>query len=271
MQRLEQWLMSTGILISLELMSHLAMQPKLIYLAQRRPDTGREEFVTRWRQHGVLGMSRPRWKNIARYVHCDVLDAGADIPGISNDYDGVGLIWHKSPQARVAHRADVSSQADMEFDEERTFREPVANFCLLATETQKLMTGSIVDNAVKLFRFLKCEDSSQRDRLSRKLSEQHRQLRATSIDAQSWPIASCVNTTLAPQLEGLIAWGLAADCSEEFWFKDLDDLQSFRQHCDLNPTLSHLSDCQIASRIEVITNEVVLHDVRGQTLSGNCQ
>lgn len=68
------------------------MQPKLIYLAQRRPDLSREGFVTLWRQHGALGMSRPRWKNIARYAHCDVLDAGADIPGISNDYDGVGLI-----------------------------------------------------------------------------------------------------------------------------------------------------------------------------------
>jgi hypothetical protein len=57
-------------------MCHLAMQPKLIYLAQRRPD-----------------MSGSRWKNIARYAHC----------------------------------ADDSSQADMEFNEERTFREPVVN------------------------------------------------------------------------------------------------------------------------------------------------
>jgi hypothetical protein len=159
----------------------------------------------------------------------------------------------------------------MESDENCTFREPVANFCLLATEAQRFTTGLITDNAVKLFRFLKCEDPSQRDRLSRKLSEQHRQLHARSIDARGWPIGSCVNTTLAPQSEGLIAWGLAADCSEEFWFKDLDDLQSFRQHCDVNPTLSNLADCKIVSRIEVITNEVVLHDVPGQTLSGDCQ
>ena len=247
------------------------MQPKLIYLAQRRPDMSREEFVTRWRQHGALGMSRPRWKNIARYAHCDVLDAGADIPGISNDYDGVGLIWHKSPQARVAHLADDSSQADMEFDEERTFREPVVNFCLLATETQRFTTGSIADNAIKLFRFLECEDPSQRDRLSRKISEQHRQMHTGSIDGRGWPTGYCVNTTLAPQSEGRIAWGLAADCSEEFWFNNLDELTSFRQHCAADPTLLSLSDCQIASCIEVITNEVVLPDVPGQTLAGDRQ
>lgn len=118
---------------------------------------------------------------------------------------------------------------------------------------------------------LECEDPSQRDRLSRKISEQHRQMHTGSIDGRGWPTGYCVNTTLAPQSEGRIAWGLAADCSEEFWFKNLDELTSFRQHCAADPTLLSLSDCQIASCIEVITNEVVLPDVPGQTLAGDRQ
>jgi hypothetical protein len=247
------------------------MQPKLIYLAQRRPGMSRQDFVARWRQHGALGMSRPRWKNIARYVHCDILSAGADMPGISNDYDGVGLIWHKSPQARLAHRADTSSQADMEFDEERTFREPVANFCLLATETQRLVFGVIDDAVIKLFRFLKCEDPSQRDLLIRKTGEQRRQMLAGSSARRGWPIGYCMNATLAPQSEGLSAWGLAADCTEEFWFKEIDELVLFRQHLTADPTLLNPTDSQMASRIEVITNEVILHDVSGRTLTDDRQ
>jgi hypothetical protein len=252
------------ILISLELVSHLAMQPKLIYLARRRPDMNREDFVTRWRQHGALGMSRPRWKNIARYVHCDVLNAGADIPGISDDYDGVGMIWHKSPQARATHRADVSSQTDMESDEEKTFREPVANFCLLAAETQRSMPGSIDGSTVKLIRFLKYADPSQCDRLSQRISEQNREMFARTNDARGWPIGYCINTTLEPQSEGLSAWGLKADCTEELWFRDLDELVSYRERCDADPTPLNLPDRLIASRIEVITKEVVLHDATDQ-------
>ena len=190
------------------------------------------------------------------------------MPGISDDYDGVGLIWHKSPQARLAHRADVSSQADMEFDEERTFREPVSNFCLLAAETQRLMIASPDDNAVKLFRLLKYEDSAKCDSLIRKTGEQRRQVLAGSIAAEGWPIGYCMNTTLPPQSEGLSAWGLAADCIEEFWFKDLDELRLFRRRLAAEAALLSPTDGPIASCIEVITNEVILHDVPDQTKTG---
>jgi hypothetical protein len=83
------------------------MEPKLIYLARRNPGLTRAGFTARWRQHGALGMSMPRWINIRRYVHCDVQQPG--VPGIDETYDGVGLIWHRSPEARARHRADNSS------------------------------------------------------------------------------------------------------------------------------------------------------------------
>ena len=57
------------------------LRPKLIYLARRNPALTREAFVPRWPRHGALGMSLPRWRNIWRYVHCDVLAEGDGLPG----------------------------------------------------------------------------------------------------------------------------------------------------------------------------------------------
>lgn len=99
--------------------------PKIIYLAQRRLGLTPAAFVLRWRQHGALGMSQPRWINMARYLHCDVL-RDVDVPGASDEYDGVGEIWFRSEQHRLARNAQVASQSVMEADEAQTFRQPVA-------------------------------------------------------------------------------------------------------------------------------------------------
>lgn len=239
----------------------MTMQPKLIYLAQRRPDMTREQFIARWRQHGLLGMSKPRWANIARYVHCDVLDAGTEFPGISNDYDGVGLIWHKSQEARSAHRADVSSQREMEADERETFREPVVNFCLLAEEIETIYARELIENPVKLFRFLRCKDNPHRGGLQREIIDRRPQLANLTRRDRGWPARHCVNASLRPQSEGRTAWRLDADCVEEFWFENLDTLAEFRRRCFSDPTLLSLGAYRKVSLIEIVTNEVMLHDV----------
>lgn len=101
-------------------------QPKLIYLARHAPGLSRAGFTARWREHAALGMSRPRWRNIARYVHVDLE------PGCG--FDAIGMIWHRSPEHRAAHLADTTSRAEMEADEAATFARPIAESCLVARE-----------------------------------------------------------------------------------------------------------------------------------------
>jgi len=106
--------------------------PKLIYFAERHPAFGPEEFVRRWRQHGALGMSLPRWRNIRRYVQCDPVplpSAGLE-PLVC---DGVALVWYRSEATRQAHIADRSGSVT-KADEAETFARPVARFALLTDE-----------------------------------------------------------------------------------------------------------------------------------------
>lgn len=232
------------------------MQPKLIYLAQRRADMTRAQFVARWRRHAALGISRPRWINIARYVHCDVLDAGAALPGICDDYDGVGLIWHRSPEARAAHRADTSSQAEMEADELETFREPVVNCCLLAEQLEGEPCPAPESGTVKLFRFERFTAPLARADVLANVVEPRRDVIANLAEDRGRPLGYCTNLPLTAAVEGRTSWGLSADLVEEFWFEDLEPLAAFRE-------------CNPASRgriklphrvIEIVTNEVALYE-----------
>jgi hypothetical protein len=121
-------------------------EPKLIYLTRRHPDLTRPAFRARWRRHAALGMSRPRWKNISQYMHCDVLD--------DSGHDGIGLIWHRSPAHRAAHIADTSSRLDMERDETETFARPIVADCLLAREYVLTPARTVLGTALRVFRFL---------------------------------------------------------------------------------------------------------------------
>jgi hypothetical protein len=127
-------------------------QPKLIYLIRRYPAFTRRDWTDRWRQHGALGMSLPRWKNVARYVHCDIVEPAPDQKAYLADHDGVGLIWHRSLAHREAHFADTSSQATMVADEAETFADPIADHCLSAREEIVVAPGR--DSRVKLMCFL---------------------------------------------------------------------------------------------------------------------
>ena len=106
--------------------------PKLIYFAERHPDLGPAEFVARWRQHGALGMSLPRWRNILRYAQCD--PAPLALHGLERlACDGVAMVWYRSEATRLAHIADRSGSVT-KADEAETFARPVARFALLTDE-----------------------------------------------------------------------------------------------------------------------------------------
>ncbi|NLR41609.1 EthD domain-containing protein [Novosphingobium sp. ERN07] len=169
------------------------IQPKLIYLIRRHPAFTRADWTARWRQHAALGMSLPRWKNVARYVHGDVVEPRAGQHAYLADHDGVGLIWHRSLTHRAAHFADTSSQAVMVADEAETFADWIANHCLSAREEVLIAPSDAA--VVKLMCFL-WDDA-----------------------AVARPDGTCGHVRNVP-LPG--DWGLDCTGIEEFWFADED-------------------------------------------------
>lgn len=210
-------------------------EPKLIYLAKRNLALSQPQFLKRWRQHGALGMSLPRWKNISRYVHCDVMHPAAGAAVLNDKYDGVGLIWHRSAQARAAHLADTTSRSTMERDEFATFAEPIANCCLLARE----------------------EIVQERDRAASPLTKLfHFATSGTSHAASAWSAAGIesrghvVNRPLPPVGAG--NWGLNFKLVEEWWFEDIDAV--------LRAAAVLESQRRAAEDVVVMTNEVLLYE-----------
>lgn len=221
------------------------IRPKLMYLARRNPALSREQFTPRWRQHGALGMSMPRWKNIWRYVHCDVLS------GSGSDYDGVGIVWHKSPESRRAHREDTSSQGTMEADEVQTFDQLVVNFCALMEE--RVVQEPRRTATTKLIRFAMCQPGIAREEFAASAMAHAAHLMATPF-GQS--IRGLVQNHAQPTETGR-PWGLPYDYIEELWFDSVQDAANAR--AELRGVLPSL--CVNAEPIAVLTNEVVLYDL----------
>jgi hypothetical protein len=214
-----------------------AVQPKLIYLARRNPALSPEAFMARWRQHGALGMSLPRWRNIARYVHCDVLCAPGSPPELDSSYDGVGLIWHRSPRARAAHLADTSSRATMEQDEARTFAAPIVTSCVLTRETilqEPRRSGQARKLMCFRHRIPLPDDGAERI---------YQALAAAGVPAHG----HVVDTPLAPERG---PWGLDVMQIEEWWFED--EAAALRAASVLQA--ARPGRCRL-----VLTNEVVLY------------
>lgn len=107
--------------------------PKLIYFAERHADMDAAAFRARWRQHARLGMSMPRWRNIQRYVHCDVITIPHTLLPLGS-CDGVGIIWYRDEARRLKHVRDRSAAPVMKKDEAEAFARPVREVALLADE-----------------------------------------------------------------------------------------------------------------------------------------
>lgn len=218
-------------------------RPKLMYLARRNPSLSAQQFTPRWRQHGALGMSMPRWKNIWRYIHCDVL------PESQSEYDGVGIVWHKSPETRKAHREDMSSQAIMEADERQTFDRLVVNFCALMEEFTMLEPQP--NARVKLIRFATSREGvSREDFVSDAAVHAQQVIAAASVTL----LRGFVQNHAQPSETGR-PWGLAYDYVEELWF---DNVQQATRACvALQGLLPRL--CGVHEPLAIVTNEVVLY------------
>lgn len=221
-------------------MSGASNRPKLVYLAQRHPALDPAGFVRRWRQHGALGMSMARWKNVWRYAHCDVL-RGSGILGVSEDYDGVGIVWHRSPEARRAHREDCSAQDAMERDELETFAGLVGGFCALYDET--VLLPPVKGARVKLMRFMRLAPEAS---IAAALALLDAEARAIGVDLRRRVrnVRSAPETTL---------WGLRYDLLEECWFDDAE--------CAARAQTLRTADAAplVADEVKLLTIEVVLY------------
>lgn len=227
------------------------MKPKLIYLTARHPGLSRSAFVDRWRQHAALGMSRPRWINIERYVHCDVLTPSEPFLGISDHYDGIGMLWHRSRAHRQAHLADTTSRGEMEADEAMTFATPINDCCLLVEEREIFSSGVTDASTIKLFRFARLADDTPMSALHHLIMT----ARTAVARNSARPLRHCVDLPIDPQTEGRAKWGLPCSVVEEFWFEDQDHLREFYDAFIGESALPGESKA-----ITIVTNEIVLHN-----------
>ncbi len=230
-----------------------AFQPKLIYLARRNPALSRRDFVARWRRHGALGMSLPRWRNIARYVHCDALDPPAPTAAIDADYDAIGIVWHRSPAARTAHLADTGSRLQMEQDEHDTFARPIVEACVLTREQVLLAPPDRSSTAtIKLTRFLQEYDhpfALGEIPAAGKIAAFHRTLAAGGATVRG----HVLNFPLPP--ENGTSWGLACAAIEELWFDDIAAATA-ASRCFAGAGESPQAP---SSTIAVLTNELLIY------------
>ncbi len=81
---------------------------KRAYPVRRDPRLTAEEFRRRWKQHSDLGQTFPDvvGRN-RRVVYCLANKALGERIGASGEYDGVGLLWLRSPEALEAANADA--------------------------------------------------------------------------------------------------------------------------------------------------------------------
>jgi hypothetical protein len=138
----------------------MASKPKLIYRARRHARFDRAQFIARWRQHGKLGMSLPRWRNIARYMQCDPVPGLDAIREDSALCDGVALVWYRDEAAYRRHvTEDPEGRMTMKRDELETFEAPVSTCAVL---TEELVLKSTLPARVKLFVFWRSFNGSDR-------------------------------------------------------------------------------------------------------------
>jgi hypothetical protein len=137
------------------------VEPKQIYITRREPSYAVDAWGARWREHGRFVRGLPLWAQIRHYEQCRVL-RGVDLPSVgaaSEDFDGVGMVWFRSPQAVLAALSDPTVGQVFE-DERDVFANPIADTSLFTRELVVRDTGA---TTVKIVAFLRRRDGLTRD------------------------------------------------------------------------------------------------------------
>ncbi|MES2977727.1 MAG: hypothetical protein V4731_04830 [Pseudomonadota bacterium] len=221
-------------------------QPKLVYVAQARHGVTQAQFTTRWREHAALGMCQARWRNVAKYLHCDpVLPEGSALAGLDVlQAAGIAVVQYRSEAARLAHIADEPARQTMKADELSTFAQPVARTALLTAE-HLLKPG--VDAAYRLFIFWKSAATGFQDGwLDFGAGQRITLAQSASI---TW---AAQNLPVLPKLSRID--GLDADGIDEFASDDLQGLVELARYWT--------ASCGLSAQASVaFMKAVVLHDL----------
>jgi hypothetical protein len=221
--------------------------PKLLYFAERHPHFSPAEFKERWRRHGALGMSLPRWRNILRYAQCDPVVC--PLAGLAPlECDGVAMVWYRSEATRQAHVADRSGSVT-KADESETFARPVARFALL---TDEIVFLSGEAGRLKLFMAVHRTAALSRAEFHDLWSGVFGPRLAAAIGMTD-PHGGYIQNHARPAAEG--ATGFEADCIDEISVKDpaafLDRLRA------------ELARAPLAASVRVlVTEEMVLYQAQ---------
>jgi hypothetical protein len=222
---------------------------KQIYLAKRHPALSREQFRPRWRNHFAIASALPRWVNVRRYAQCDaIVDVPPRVP-ISREYDGIGLHWFKSAEARARHIADAKSQQIMETDEDTLFSERVNNFVMPVGE-RILRDGP--RSPFKLFVFLKRKPSVGFQDFLRRYDTDH----AVELLAGAGSADRVVlNRDVAAEPRQT---GLRFEAIDEISFSTL---AAAIDYCNKASDRPGSMDDYLAERVRVLTEEAKLYEV----------
>ncbi len=97
---------------------------KRAYLVRRNPRLTAAEFPGRWKQHSELGGTFP--EVVARnrkLVYCLVDHAAGERIGADRTYDGIGMLWLRSPEMLDAPIVDPTAIPTMRADELKVFHQ----------------------------------------------------------------------------------------------------------------------------------------------------
>jgi EthD domain-containing protein len=138
--------------------SQAQRRPRAIYLARRHPFLDHRQFVSRWREHGILSQQLEGWRGVQRYEQNEALAVAADLvaqlPGGTHSYDGVGMSWFRDDDA-VGGFGTLDQQTLLRRDELQTFDDIVAKTCFFGRESDQHGDRRC---GVKLVSFLKRRD-----------------------------------------------------------------------------------------------------------------
>jgi EthD domain len=236
------------------------MEPKQIYITRRKPPYTTEAWGPRWRQHGRFVRGLPLWAQIRRYEQCRVLSPGAveataGMPSLAQaEYDGVGMVWFRSPEAVAAALADPTVESVFD-DEKDVFADPIADTSLFTREIVLRDTGA---TNVKLVGFLRRKPGHSRDEFAAHWEHVHGPLFLGSEEVGAHVTKYVQNHVLedftgvmGDRYDGVVEIGLAR-------IEDAPKLFA-QNHLDVvRPDLEHFVDLE--DMIVVVTDEVLLYE-----------
>jgi hypothetical protein len=234
------------------------MEPKQIYITKRASDYTREQWGARWRRHGSFVRSLPLWAQIRHYEQCRVLGPSAaeaaQFEGLTDAYDGVGMVWFRSPDAVGAALED--STVGSVFDDERdVFNDPIADTSLFTREVVFRDTGT---TTVKLVGFLRRRRGLTRAEFSEIWEHQHGPLflSVPEIDAH---VTKYVQNHVTDEFTGIL--GDDYDGVVEIGFSAAEDVSKiFGEEYLARVRPDELRVVDLDNMIVVLTDEVLLYE-----------